>query len=94
MRPKLQFEVKAEMVLGTESTHSHQLLELIRFMTETDIGIEDASEVRQTWQHCVGRESCVLDRQKQSNHRIQSHERSPKRYNIEHVVEKTCGRGN
>lgn len=29
-------------------TYSHQLVEFIRFMRETDMGMEDASDVRQT----------------------------------------------
>ncbi len=40
---------------GQETTHIHQLVELTRFMRETDKGMDAASLLRHTWQTRGGR---------------------------------------
>lgn len=39
---------ESKVQMHNQRTYSHQLVELTRFMRETDKGIDDASELRQT----------------------------------------------
>jgi hypothetical protein len=45
---------------GQETTHIHQLVELTRFMRETDKGMDAASLLRHTWQTRGGQGGGVI----------------------------------
>jgi hypothetical protein len=50
MRPKLRYVKGGRFyeVRDNERTYSHQLVELARFMTETDSGMDEESKLHQT----------------------------------------------